>query len=568
MAAQAYEETVSVSLETAEPLDASAPEAYPYPLLRPSDQTERRTLRLWTLDNGLLKVSLAPDLGGRIFRIEDRRTGRALFGAQTLSLLPGPPRGAIMPHGLRLLLGTEERRNTLGPVEVQARDTEEGAEIWIAEFAGPISFHARFALPEGRAALEIEMRAFNRTLDPLPYQGGLRLTLPPGRVVDVSEGFGYESETGEIGWTLLGESDAFETFEMDRGELIARRFAQPTALWPRQTDVWRARLVPFSGLEGLTALSEHAAIGLREGGMHAQVSTPVRGKWVLRTPSAQTLEAPAELSADTVHEITFEGLPDPPAAIALLDARGETLLRWPAPAFSSPPRAPESPYPALSKDADERTLARAAAQAPLRAQAHLLLAMRRLAASRYAEADELLETSLLYQADDPLAWWLKAIARRLMGEDEEERPELLNAHYLAPLEPALRAESFLSQKERYGKEPSPLLAPLAEDPEAFREIAALLIEAGLIDQAIQWLDEALRHRDDPMLRYLLAFLYLAHTRMRAESAEQIAAAERLTLRPPYPWRAVEREALRALAEAFPTHAALRDAHSKTGYTES
>ena len=99
----------------------------------------------------------------------------------------------------------------------------------------------------------------------------------------------------------------------------------------------------------------------------------------------------------------------------------------------------------------------------------------------------------MYNADDPLLWWGKAVALRLAGEDNEQ--ELLNAHFLAPLEPALRAESFLSQPINPDGAPSPLLASLAENPEEFIEVACLLIDCGLFDQASRWIDEALRHRD-------------------------------------------------------------------------
>jgi hypothetical protein len=170
-------------------------------------------------------------------------------------------------------------------------------------------------------------------------------------------------------------------------------------------------------------------------------------------------------------------------------------------------------------------------------------------------ADVAIEQSLLYNGDDPLAWWALSATRRMRG-DEGERPELLNAHFLAPLEPMLRAESFLGQSPAMGKEASPLVAPVAEIPEDLVEVACVLIEHGLLDQANRWIDEALRHHDLAMLRYLMADVLLRGTRMEAEAAEHMRAAAK-ALVPPLPWRPVEVRALRNVLERFPSDAAAR-----------
>ena len=59
-----------------------------------------------------------------------------------------------------------------------------------------------------------------------------------------------------------------------------------------------------------------------------------------------------------------------------------------------------------------------------------------------------------------------------------------------------------------------------------------------------------------MLRYLLAYAYLKGSRMDVQAAEQIQMAVSPDPQPPYPWRTVEREALRYLAEKFPADGSL------------
>jgi tetratricopeptide (TPR) repeat protein len=201
---------------------------------------------------------------------------------------------------------------------------------------------------------------------------------------------------------------------------------------------------------------------------------------------------------------------------------------------------------------DEAALIRATFNVSTRHIAWTRLGMLSLAHGDAAQAGERFEQALLYNADDPLLWWTAAAAARVAGGvGEEERAELLNAHYLSPLEPALRAEAFLSQPVEPGREPSPLVAPLDEAPESYIEVAALLVEHGLLSDATRWIDEALRHADLPMLRILLAYCYLSGSRMAAEAASEVQKAEALGPPAPLPWRRVEIDALRAVGSRFP-----------------
>ena len=68
--------------------------------------------------------------------------------------------------------------------------------------------------------------------------------------------------------------------------------------------------------------------------------------------------------------------------------------------------------------------------------------------------------------------------------------------------------------------------------------------------AARWLDEALRHVDLPMLRYLYAYCLVEAARLPAEAARHVAAAESRPLTAPFPSRSVERRALRQLQVLF------------------
>ena len=155
------------------------------------------------------------------------------------------------------------------------------------------------------------------------------------------------------------------------------------------------------------------------------------------------------------------------------------------------------------------------------------------------------------------------MAARLRGV--EEGPELPNAHYLAPLEPVLRAAALLRQPHRDETSANPMLAPLMAVPSNFVEAACCLVEMGLFADAVRWLGEALRHIDLAVLRYLVAYCLLTGSRMEVEAAEQVAAAGRVTVSGPYPWRPIEKTALVALRKRFPGDRTLAEYASLAGF---
>ncbi len=193
-----------------------------------------------------------------------------------------------------------------------------------------------------------------------------------------------------------------------------------------------------------------------------------------------------------------------------------------------------------------------------RVPAAIELAIRATIATDYAKADALLDQVLTWNGDDPLAWWQKAVIRRLgsLQEEGEEDVARMNAHFLSPLEPALRAEAFLSMEQTHGKDPHPLVEPLTDNPENLVEVACLYIEHGFYVDAGRWIDEALRHKDLAILHYLQAFLFLTQSQMKAQAAEHLSRAAKAQ-ETPLPWRPIERKAIQALVEAFPTDSRLK-----------
>lgn len=553
MPTEVFEEPLEIEIGI---LESGLPSAssYPYPALTPTGTTQRRTFRGAILDNRYLRATFVPALGGRLLKLLDKRTGTELLHPDLLEPAIGGSRGAWLPAGIELHLTGEPRLTSMASVQfaaVEASEDQPGS-LWLAEAVTGtgLSWHLCATMPEDRAELTLEARVFNRTFEPVAYCSGL--ILPSGEyrpgVVSAGEGCGLAIHS-QTNWA-----------HDSSGRNVMKRFAEAGFIAPRQLDTWRVSLSPFSGLRGFTASSPAGALLVGDDVVQLQVCEPVpHGKLIILTAAGQTLEAIVDLDPERIFEAPVA---EPVAGVVLLDRERRELLRWePNSDMAGPVRTPSRPGSAVSigPSSSDAELDSATFDLQTRHIAHELLGARKLARGEFEGAGACFEQSLLYNAENHLAWWMKAMANRLAGTASDESSEILNAHYLAPLEPALRAESFLSQPAS-GSGPSPLVKPVAEHPEALIEVAALLVVAELWDQAVRWIEEALRHADLAMLRYLLAYCYSQVDSMKVEAADQVAAA-RAAAYPPYPWRPVERRALDALSQVLPTDERLSEALS-------
>jgi hypothetical protein len=297
----------------------------------------------------------------------------------------------------------------------------------------------------------------------------------------------------------------------------------------------------------------------------------------LQLANEESLKATLELYAEQPLNVELGELAASPTAFALIDGDKSRLLEWSSvqPMYEvgegesmwllRTDRAEGTSIPNSEADwqvalthheaGSEESVGRIHALRRDGAYRHLvslLDAVRSLRESDNGTAIEALDTAIGFSADDALLWWLKALVLRLSGEEAEERPELPNAHFLSPLEPVLRAEAFLAQPQTHAKEGSPLIKPMANNPEAMIEVAVLLLESGLRMEASRWIDECLRHRNEPMLQYLAAWNLMTASRMEAEAAQHVRNVAQAGWEPPFPWRYLERRAIRELAELFST----------------
>jgi hypothetical protein len=531
MAAEVRQESIELEVPglAAAAMTPDSP-AFPLPPLRATGTSSKRTFWTVVLENPYLRALFLPELGGRLLSLLDKRTGTECLSREPLlSLREGGQRGFWIPEGLQWEIGEPFPRASMAEVDVQIVETEPGAPARAVFFqlvpGLELSWHLWASLPPDRAALELEWRALNRSLSELPYSSGLSSPIS-GELVESSAGRAVYDPERRAGVAVLGRTAFDRAEESEVGWRLSAAFPQ-SVLAPRQTDRTRFSILPLSGLSRVDAFSEAGALGLDGASLQIQSATPAKSKVFLLTADGQTLEAAADLKPSALLELEVPGSPQ--AAVLRAESGGE-ILRWPDNAVSE-------------ADSSQGRMA-GRRHVPCLEAAHGALADEDWAAAR-----EELEEALLFNGDDPLAWWLLAAIGRHEGA-EDEPAELPNAHFLAPMEPVLRAEAFLAQPQTMVAEPSPLVERLAADPEQLAECACRLLEAGLRQDAARWLDEALRHRDLAALRDLAAWNLLALPAMRAEALMHAAQAAKLPPGPPHAWRPLQLRARQEVAEAF------------------
>lgn len=513
-----FEELLELEFESLQS-DFPTEHSYPYPSLTPSGRRSTRSFRAIILENDLLRATVLPELGGRIWSIYDKRSSREII--ERADVVKGGLRGATLASGIEFCIQGEERLTSMAAVHDLVVDEESG-ELWLSESVTGtgLSYHLRLSLDEEAARLQIEGRVFNRTLSSVKYA--------PKYTLDRLNGSFYCT------WP--------------RGE----KFLEPKLLAPHQLDTWTIQLSFFPRL-GSVLTSENVAAEISASVLRVEASEAIKdSKIVLLLQGGQSIEAKMDLFPERLTEIDLSTIPDQVREFAILNSGGQELLR----SDGMVELLPQSDNTSQSfEHCNEEQLRSKLFLVADRHMAHYALATKRAAVDDYITADYHAEQSLLYNGEDHLAWSMRAALERWNKTDEEESAALLNAHFLAPLDPVLRAEGLLRSPASQGR--NPLLQKLAADPDELVEVAVFLIDSGLFRDALRWIEESVKVAEVAMLRYLRAFVLLTHTSMEYEAETDIAVAGSKPLAPPYPWRATEKKAIAYLSNRLPDDERLR-----------
>lgn len=519
MQAVAYPEAISLVLPLFQATLPGEPgfqaSSYPYPSLTSLGRSESREFEAVVLENEFLKVQWVAGLGGRLVSCVDKRTGEELVpaGAAAKSL-----RGDGIELGIAIEFDGIPRPNDLGPVDVAQLDSDEAAGVVFAETAGgtEVSWHLWVRLADDTAAIDYEIRVVNRSMTAVAPMPTLRI--PAGFAIDER-------------WTRNGK--------------VARSRVHPAELGPNASAHLLSRIFPIGRGELGSRCSESVAVRQQDSWM----IFPARAEKVtvlIGTPT-QTFEALMDLDPARPLVIPGADLPEGAREIAVRRPDGHLLLSPSVPTeFITWTTARNWPNPSDPSDyINDPLLGHVAA---------LYTTDQAISMEAWTTATMSVERAINSNPENPMAWWRKAALGRLNGDLDDA--DLPNAHYLAPMEPLLRAEAFLNQSPEMGSAPSPLVAPLRDRPDQLVEVAARWLELGRPDQATRWIDEALRQVDCAMLHYLQAYAFLRARRMEVEIPNRLAKAAQVGLQPPFPYRDIEKTALKELHQRFPNDATL------------
>ena len=141
---------------------------YPYPLLdRLGDRREDRTYRALWLENEYLKLSVLPEIGGRIFTAQDKTNGYDFFYRQRVikPALIGML-GAWISGGVEWNVFHHHRATTFMPVQSAIAENADGSRtVWVGEteWRQRMRWVVGLTLRPGRSYVEAAVRMTNRT---------------------------------------------------------------------------------------------------------------------------------------------------------------------------------------------------------------------------------------------------------------------------------------------------------------------------------------------------------------------------------------------------------------------
>ena len=205
---------------------------YPYPML--DDLTDRRAVksyRAFFLENEYLKATILPDLGGRLYSLYDKTSGREVFyrnhvvkyGLVAL-------RGAWISGGVEFNFPNGHTTLTVSPVEgrlLQGDDGSATAVVGAVDWVTHMHWEVALTLRPGEARLEQHVTLFNSTPLPNLYWYWANAAVPATNDMQ----FVYPMR--EANPHVAGE---FWTYPVWHGVDYSwyKNFRQPTSLFGRQ----------------------------------------------------------------------------------------------------------------------------------------------------------------------------------------------------------------------------------------------------------------------------------------------------------------------------------------------
>jgi tetratricopeptide (TPR) repeat protein len=227
---------------------------YPYPLLdRLLDRKEDRTYRALWLENEYVKLSVLPEIGGRLFTAQDKTNGYDFFYRQHVvkPALIGML-GAWISGGIEWNVFHHHRATTFMPVQSAIAENPDGSRtVWVGETERRhrMRWVVGLTVRPGRSYVEAAVRMTNRT--PLAHSM-LYFSNP---AVHANESYQVIFPP-DVDWATFHAKNDFSPWPLARGRFVGRDFPPGTDLsrwknhpWPISFFVYRSGLDFLGGYD-------------------------------------------------------------------------------------------------------------------------------------------------------------------------------------------------------------------------------------------------------------------------------------------------------------------------------
>ncbi len=416
------------------------------------------------------------------------------------------------------LLSSEFSTNLLSTKHDTGDDEDEDSETWQAFFGPAGSWMAHVRVQNLGSSTHVDLRLSNRTCYVLPIDCGVVFKGASCQVIGQENGWIISNSQKSVLVKVDGASCIPP--EIHQGRMLLPFLPSKLGLGPRQCleleislTLLEARIEAFCQDHQLLTLQANDAFGLvsEESLSEVQVS-------VLK-------EDETELSAvfDFVpHEpifVRFESLGGRPKKVAALSKEAEVFAQIDFGHSHRDGTFGLDFLPANRFDGQDAPILEAYHFSDLNNKVSEAVDCTLEAFKRqdYEKAALYAEQQLLFNGNDPLAWWELAVAQRHMGQDAASA--LANAHFLAPHDPLLRAESILGAGPDLATGLVGLLQEFEEHLEPLRWASACYLERGLWQDAATFLTNVHTVKEDPITHLLLAYCYINGTTMKTQAAE-------------------------------------------------
>jgi tetratricopeptide (TPR) repeat protein len=212
---------------------------YPYPLLdQLSDAREDRTYRALWLENEYVKLSVLPEIGGRIFSAEDKTNGYPFFYRQGVikPALIGML-GAWISGGVEWNVFHHHRATTFMPVQSAITENPDGSRtIWVGEteWRQRMRWVVGITLRPGCSSVEATVRMVNRT----PLAHSMLYFSNPAVHANPDYQVIFPPD---VAWATFHAKNDFSPWPLARGPFVGRDYPPGTDLsW------WKNHPYPIS----------------------------------------------------------------------------------------------------------------------------------------------------------------------------------------------------------------------------------------------------------------------------------------------------------------------------------